>query len=580
MCHGAMFGRLLLVAGRSGPRALDSLRIGQISLYNFKNTLVTPSRYFFWAPCAQAASISPPTLVSLNPTMQNKTLREYTTTARDRSLKHSGSYSSDESDNEYDKGREVDEESDDEDDVDDAAQRHDEVFEAHQNYQKQLFSPDESDDTAVISDSEMETRVKEMLQSGGSLSKSGEQDDGLPFWTNIKRLLRGNEVEEALRLLKEHVENNPHDYQMCIRLADLYMALSDLKSVVMCTTYSLDNLSKVADNAIIAPDSLQDQDEDWAIESTAEDYRIACYSLRGEAFDRLGMRDRALADYHEVLSKRPDKGDILQRLAFLQLQRHETPGRPTVPEGNEASGLERGGGEQLQKAPLPSLDEIANLFSSCIEMDERDPEPHFGLGMVRMRQDKYKEAAESFGRAGEVSAEYAPAWVKKGTCHQLLKEFTEASQAYTTFLERAESYYVKFKEDVTFDVSTLIGQTFLNRAICLIQQGELTAAEEDLKVVKSLHDESGEGVPANGALLPQMYNLQATIYLKKSDYAECVDTATKTIELDPKNFTAFAIRRQAYIHLEENNLAFEDDRVLRKLADDIQAASTASSSSQ
>jgi tetratricopeptide (TPR) repeat protein len=120
---------------------------------------------------------------------------------------------------------------------------------------------------------------------------------------------------------------------------------------------------------------------------------------RGRLLEMLGMRDRALAEYHQALRLDPDFRKAANALAW-------------------------------RYASAERYSEAIRYFGEALRLRAGDATAHYNLGFVLAKNRQSREAIEHFRSAVQLRAGLDMAWYGMGLAHATLGEHREAMEAF------------------------------------------------------------------------------------------------------------------------------------------------------
>ncbi len=163
--------------------------------------------------------------------------------------------------------------------------------------------------------------------------------------------------------------------------------------------------------------------------------------LRGLAYEKLDVLERALTDYTDCLRLDKDRTDALNNKAVVL-------------------------------AKLQRFEEAAAEFTRLVNLDPQDPLAYRNRGLCHFDLEHYDAALLDYDKAIQLAPEDAAGWFQRGN----------------VFLEKSE--YPKAVEDyskaIGFD--ELLAKAWMNRGVARYQNGDKALASADLQKAQALDD--------------------------------------------------------------------------------------------
>lgn len=207
------------------------------------------------------------------------------------------------------------------------------------------------------------------------------------------------------------------------------------------------------------------------------------HELLGLAFSELGSSAEALQQLSEAVRLRSDQPTYWTNLAIFYLRQART------------QDAERALEKSLEIQPSPSALRL--------------------MGLIRLNQQDYKAAVESFGKALELAHDDVESWYYMGLAQQAQAHLEKALHYYEGALKRDPNDF----------------HTQLEMGTILLTEGRREQALVHLRSAQAIR-------PGN----PNVYQLLSEAYLGSGDLRQALESARHAVELMPKD-------RQAHYQL-------------------------------
>lgn len=161
--------------------------------------------------------------------------------------------------------------------------------------------------------------------------------------------------------------------------------------------------------------------------------------LRGLAYERLNVLEKALADYTASLKAAPDRTDALNNKAVIL-------------------------------ARMRRFDEAAVEFTRLVELDPQGSLAYRNRGLCNSDRGQIDDALADYAKAIELGPKDASNWYQRATVYLKEKRFAEAIQDYTRAIE----------------LDSELAAAWMNRGVAWYRSGDHRKAAEDLQRAQSL----------------------------------------------------------------------------------------------
>jgi tetratricopeptide (TPR) repeat protein len=163
--------------------------------------------------------------------------------------------------------------------------------------------------------------------------------------------------------------------------------------------------------------------------------------LRGLAYERLQLLEKALADYSECVRIAPDRTDALN---------------------NQAVTL----------AKLKRFEDAAEVFTRLVRLAPADALAVRNRGRCHFDLGQFELALRDYDRAIELAPEDASAWLQRGNVQLAKKDYLLAESDYSRAVE----------------LDPQLAAAWMNRGVSRYRRGERAAAKDDLARAQQLDD--------------------------------------------------------------------------------------------
>jgi len=129
--------------------------------------------------------------------------------------------------------------------------------------------------------------------------------------------------------------------------------------------------------------------------------------------------------------------------------------------------------EATELVELGRLDEALALFQALLKTDSNNATLWNNIGIILFRQEKYRDAVNSFGQATDVDPEFTNAWFNKSLALVNLGKYLEAIRAFDKVLkinphderarEQRDLAQKKIMESISFSPQSTEKQTKLSK---------------------------------------------------------------------------------------------------------------------
>lgn len=320
------------------------------------------------------------------------------------------------------------------------------------------------------------------------------------------------------------------------------------------------------------------------------------YYNQGLAHDENGNIELAVGFYSLALRQNSNhaKAKFNRGLDLLELGRFSEAKQdlddilsqnPTDGEAYEVRGLIH--------YEMGSFGDAVADFNDALKITKK-PEIHLHRGLAFSQMKYYREAFLDFDASIEFDSENPHAYINKGDVYASLGQFWEAATMYDKAIElnpndaftynnrgSVLSKLGKFKQamadfDRAIEIKPL-GQIFINRALCLLSQGEFQAAKQEGRIAMLLSPdnpdtyyciglaemEAGElkeavesfeiAIDINKSI-PDYYLNRGKGYFFQGHYYKAIEDFYKVLELNPENLEADEMVQDAYKALDNQNV--------------------------
>ena len=211
--------------------------------------------------------------------------------------------------------------------------------------------------------------------------------------------------------------------------------------------------------------------------------------LRGLAYEKLDVFEKALTDYTDCLRLDGDRTDALNNKAVVL-------------------------------AKLKRFEEAAAEFTRLVNLDPQDPLAYRNRGLCHFDLEHYDAALLDYDKAIQLAPEDAAGWFQRGNVFLEKNEYPKAVEDYS--------------KAITFD--ELFAKAWMNRGVARYQNGEKALASADLQKAQALDD---------NIILPGLdfFTEPTASATQQSDaWATLRDVATQ--QLTERGFTDVALVRE------------------------------------
>ncbi len=163
--------------------------------------------------------------------------------------------------------------------------------------------------------------------------------------------------------------------------------------------------------------------------------------LRGLAYEKMNVLEKALADYTECLRLDEDRTDALNNKAVVL-------------------------------AKLKRFEEAAAELTRLVNLDPQDPLAYRNRGLCRFDQEQFDAALLDYDKAIQLAPEDAAGWFQRGNVFLEKNEYAKAIEDY--------SQAIAVDEDSA--------KAWMNRGVARYHNGEKALASVDLQKAQSLDD--------------------------------------------------------------------------------------------
>ena len=184
-----------------------------------------------------------------------------------------------------------------------------------------------------------------------------------------------------------------------------------------------------------------------------------------------------------------------------------------------------------------NIQQAARVFVKAIEKYPNDPDPHYQLGLVRIKQGRYQEAINELKSTKECEEEYIDAYLKLGEVYLELGEYKKARDELIEVSELSRKHSGSNNEIP--DIHYRLGEVYY-----LLGESE-TAID---KLEKALKVDSKN---------PEVFNLLARSYQaqgydkkwrEKEKYEKkAIDNLKRALDIDPKNVETLSVLSNIYL---------------------------------
>ena len=163
--------------------------------------------------------------------------------------------------------------------------------------------------------------------------------------------------------------------------------------------------------------------------------------LRGLAYEKLNVLEKALVDYSECLRLDEDRADALNNKAVVL-------------------------------AKLKRFEEAAVEFTRLVNLDPQDPLAYRNRALCHFDLEHYDAALLDYDKAIQLAPKDAAGWFQRGNVFLEKNEYPKAIEDYS--------------QAIAFD--DLLAKAWMNRGVALYHNGEKSLASADLQKAQSLDD--------------------------------------------------------------------------------------------
>eukprot|EP01124_Arcella_intermedia_P017868 TRINITY_DN24847_c0_g1_i1.p1 TRINITY_DN24847_c0_g1~~TRINITY_DN24847_c0_g1_i1.p1 ORF type:complete len:334 (-),score=69.06 TRINITY_DN24847_c0_g1_i1:545-1546(-) len=179
------------------------------------------------------------------------------------------------------------------------------------------------------------------------------------------------------------------------------------------------------------------------------------------------------------------------------------------------------------------------------------PHLYYGLGLCYMRLGDWIACEISYKKAIEYEQNFVPAYEGMGEAMMMQGKHELAIAWFTKFFDTFPEYYSAFGEySNSLNSEEILAQILFKRGVCYVRIHDYPCASGDLNHVIEL----------NGKYVASAYNWLGKVACYKGKAWDAVALFTKAIERDPTNYVSYLERSDAYLFLDQDDLANEDRR--------------------
>ncbi len=304
--------------------------------------------------------------------------------------------------------------------------------------------------------------------------------------------------------------------------------------------------------ADVASDCVQAKDQDLSIrgctliiEGRAKNYnsvaaKVAAYANRGNAYEKKGEYDRAIADYDQALRLDPKhanayngrgdayntKGEYDRAIADYDQALRLNP--------KDALAYIRRGNAYDNKGQYDRA--IADL-DQAIRFNPKDADAYYNRGLAYNNKGDYDRAIADYDQAIRLNPQHVNAYDGRGVAYNGKGEYDRAIADY----------------DQAIRLNPRDANAYINRSLACNNKGDYDRAIADTTSAMELDPKKANA-----------YDYRGDAYKAKGDYGRAIADYTKSIELDLKNATYLNDRGNAYYAKGEYDRAITDyDQAIR-----------------
>lgn len=231
-------------------------------------------------------------------------------------------------------------------------------------------------------------------------------------------LLERKETDKAIETYKSALKNNPQNLNAKLGLSDAFVLKADETAAAGDS-----ETAKTFYQEAVKLDAVND----------------AAYAKLGQTFERLQLKDDALANYEKALKINRDLKDLFLPVANLYYQKEDY----TTTENYLVKAEANAGGGNADTIFLRGLlhfqrnenEKALAAFAQTLSLDKNYTEAYFYQAEIYDRLNKESQALAAYRKTVEIDPRFTQAWFDLGVVNYNRGNYPEAESAYKKVIE-------------------------------------------------------------------------------------------------------------------------------------------------